>query len=206
MEIVAASYRQSFFHNKDSDHPRVLIATARAGNVIGGGDWAENRLVPDAIRALSNGENLRVRNPQSLRPWQHVLEPLSGYLWLAAKLAQPGGERYASAWNFGPFPESQQSVAQLVEAVVKTWGAGKWCVDTDTQLGHETSTLNLSIDKAITHLGWKPVWNFKTAVERTVIWYKKAVNMDPEQHYQLLADEIERYQSAAERMQLKWTV
>ena len=204
MEIVVASYRKSFFNPKDIDRHGVSLATARAGNVIGGGDWAANRIVPDAIRALSAGEKFEVRHPRSRRPWQHVLEPLSGYLWLAALLGQPGGEQYAAAWNFGPLPEQQQTVGQLAAAIVTAWGEGAWYSGEYPQTPHEASTLELSIDKALAHLSWEPVWDFRTTVERTVRWYKQSSGTDSKKCYQLVVDDISGYQAAAESKHLPW--
>ncbi len=204
MEIVVASYRKSFFNPTDIDRHGVSLATARAGNVIGGGDWAANRIVPDAIRALSAGEKFEVRHPRSRRPWQHVLEPLSGYLWLAALLGQPGGEQYAAAWNFGPLPEQQQTVGQLAEAIVTAWGEGAWYSGEYPQTPHEASTLELSIDKALARLSWEPVWDFRTTVERTVRWYKQSSGTDSKKCYQLVVDDISGYQAAAESKHLPW--
>ena len=166
-ELVIASYRRSFF-----DNAGVRAGSARAGNVIGGGDWAENRLVPDCIRALASGEAVRVRNPDSVRPWQHVLEPLSGYLLLAARMA--GDARYCDAWNFGPEERDSLSVQELVEAVIQAWGSGTWLAEAVEQ-PHEARTLRLCTDKAVERLGWKPRWRLPTAVQRTVEWYKKQV-------------------------------
>jgi CDP-glucose 4,6-dehydratase len=172
-EIATAAYRSSYFQNGP-----VRIASARAGNVIGGGDWAEDRIVPDAMRALDCEEKILVRNPKAVRPWQHVLEPLSGYLTLAALIAaeqtthnhQPTTAELCSAYNFGPGPDSNRTVADLVVEILKH-RSGSW---TDaSQLGdlHEATLLNLSIEKADRLLGWKPKWDFATTIKRTVAWY-----------------------------------
>jgi len=163
-EIVAASWRRSFGRG-----PR--IATARAGNVIGGGDWSIDRIVPDCVRALSQRETITVRNPAAIRPWQHVLEPLSGYLLLAAKLHQ--SPSFAQAWNFGPDNEDMRTVEQLVDTVVAAWGEGaRWSSSERVGAPHEANALTLSSAKAMHELGWYPTWHFEHAVRTTVAWYK----------------------------------
>jgi CDP-glucose 4,6-dehydratase len=173
-EIVTAAYRDSFF----SRDTRVALASARAGNVIGGGDWSEDRLVPDAIRALRAGRPVPVRNPGFTRPWQHVLEPLGGYLLLGAKLeaARADGSRdqvtkLAGAFNFGPPPEANRSVREVVEEVLTHW-PGTW--EQVAQESHlpEAPLLSLAIDKARDVLGWQPRWDFAETVEKTVAWYR----------------------------------
>lgn len=166
-EIVVSAYRRSYFSSPDSP---VRLATARAGNVVGGGDWALDRIVPDCIRSLQRGEAIPVRNRHATRPWQHVLEPLGGYLWLAAKLA--GSAEYATAFNFGPTPEANRHVGALVEEVLKHW-PGRWEDRTDPKAVHEAAHLNLSIDKAWRVLGWRPVWDFSTTVAHTIAWYRE---------------------------------
>jgi CDP-glucose 4,6-dehydratase len=165
-EIVAASWRRSF-----GSEGNLRIATARAGNVIGGGDWSPDRIVPDCVRALSRGETITVRNPAAIRPWQHVLEPLSGYLLLAAKLHQ--SPRFAEAWNFGPDNEDTRTVEELVETVVAAWGVGaRWAAVKQASAPHEASTLTLSSTKAMQELDWRPTWHFDRAVHTTIGWYK----------------------------------
>jgi len=206
MEIAVASYRLAYFPPTRAGEHGVYLATVRAGNVIGGGDWARDRLMPDAVRALSRGETLKVRNPTSVRPWQHVLEPLSGYLWLAAKLAAEGGP-YASAWNFGPLATEVYTVADLADAIVRAWGTGGWQPFETTDAPHEAGRLMLSIDKARVDLGWQPVWNFHTAVERTVGWYRAFCvdTADYRKIYQACAADIKAYEGAASRTGLAWT-
>jgi len=165
-ELVTASYRRSFFGGESP----VRVASARAGNVIGGGDWAANRLVPDSIRALMRREAIRVRNPQFVRPWQHVLEPVSAYLLLAARMAED--RDVCEAWNFGPDENDVCSVEALVSAIVSTWGSGTWIADSAPQ-PHEAPVLRLSTEKAATRLGWQPRWPLTTAVENTVAWYRE---------------------------------
>ncbi|NJK92344.1 MAG: CDP-glucose 4,6-dehydratase [Blastochloris sp.] len=170
-EIAIASWRQSFFKK----HP-VSLASVRAGNVIGGGDWAEDRIVPDCIKSLMRGESIPVRNKISTRPWQHVLEPLSGYLLLASMMSStldspPATSLYSSAFNFGPRLESNRTVAELVNEVLKHW-PGQWVDQSDPNAPHEAGKLNLATDKAFHVLGWKPRWNFETTVAKTVEWYR----------------------------------
>ena len=150
------------------------IATARAGNVIGGGDWSPDRIVPDAMRFLACGESISVRNPLATRPWQHVIEPLAGYLKLAEVLATESNPP-CEAFNFGPVLSSNRSVSQLVNTIIETW-PGKWHCDSDTQSVHEANLLHLQIDKSYHCLGWRPYWDFATTVRRTVSWYRSHYN------------------------------
>jgi CDP-glucose 4,6-dehydratase len=172
-EIAIASWRRSFL----AGHP-VRVASARAGNVIGGGDWAKDRIVPDCIRALRESQAIGVRNKTATRPWQHVLEPLSGYLWLAAVMSRPSLSPYredllASAFNFGPGLEANRTVAELVVEILRHW-PGRWEDQSDPGAVHEAKLLNLATDKAFHLLGWRPVWNFERAVGATVEWYQLA--------------------------------
>jgi len=174
-ELVVAAYRDSFF----AHGIEVALASARAGNVIGGGDWAEDRLVPDCIRALSTGRPVPVRNPAFTRPWQHVLEPLGGYLLLGAKLEQARRRksaeeiaRYAQAFNFGPDPEANRSVRELVGEVLRHW-PGTWEQAHQEKHLKEAPLLSLAIDKARATLGWQPRWDFAQTVAQTVAWYRE---------------------------------
>ena len=169
-ELAIASWRSSFCGPGAHQTPHLAIATARAGNVIGGGDWAEDRIVPDAMGSLAAGESIPVRQPQATRPWQHVLEPLGGYLLLAEQLAAGSGA-YASAFNFGPLLEANRSVRELVEAALDHW-PGSWRDLSDPTAPHEAGRLHLQIDKSHHQLGWRPRWPFATTVERTVAWYR----------------------------------
>jgi CDP-glucose 4,6-dehydratase len=163
-ELVTAAYRRSYF-----EVGGIALASARAGNVIGGGDWAEDRLVPDILRAFEVGNPVIIRNPNSIRPWQHVLEPLSGYLILTQKLwSNPGF--YAQGWNFGPRDEDAKSVEWIVKSLAKQWGKGaSWSVDTGEHL-HEAGYLKLDISKATALLGWSPRWSLDVALEKIVEW------------------------------------
>ena len=169
-ELVAAAYGASYFGADTS----ATVATARAGNVIGGGDWAEDRIIPDCVRALVVGEPILVRSPVAVRPWQHVLESLSGYLWLAALLVRDGGE-YEGPWNFGPDDDDgARPVRWVVERFVDEWGAGSWTTpDAATaEQPHEAHLLSLDSGKARARLGWAPVWEAATAVRQTAGWYR----------------------------------
>ncbi len=174
-ELVVAGYRNSFFQKSS-----VKIASARAGNVIGGGDWALDRIVPDCIRALKSNQAIPVRNKIATRPWQHVLEPLGGYLCLAAQLHQlaSGESPLCSAFNFGPGQESNRTVKELVEELIKHW-PGKWEDKSNPKASHEATFLHLSSDKAHALLRWSPAWNFPMAVEQTAAWYRSGGDARP---------------------------
>ena len=169
-EIAIASWRSSFCGCEEHQTPRLRIATARAGNVIGGGDWAADRIVPDAMRSLSRGEKIPVRNPAATRPWQHVIEPLAGYLCLAEALAADT-DPPCEAFNFGPSLTSNRSVMELVKTILNHW-PGEWLYKCDPNAPHEANLLNLQIDKAHHRLGWKPRWDYATTLSRTVGWYR----------------------------------
>jgi len=168
-ELVTAAYRASFF---DADRP-AGVASVRAGNVIGGGDWAPDRIVPDSVRALAAGEPVVVRNPDAVRPWQHVLEPLAGYLWLAARLVDEG-PGLAGAWNFGPADEdASRPVRWVVERFLDAWGGGAWATPQPGAVQpHEARSLALDSHKARERLDWAPVWDATTAVRLTATWYR----------------------------------
>jgi CDP-glucose 4,6-dehydratase len=186
----------------------VRLASARAGNVIGGGDWALDRIVPDCIRSLQRNDAIPVRNKVSTRPWQHVLEPLSGYLWLAAVLANPGfvaGTNPAiltSAFNFGPSNQSNRTVADLVQEILKSW-PGAWVDRFDPKAIHEATLLNLSIDKALHLLKWRPLWSFEETVAETVGWYR-AVMANEAIAREQTARQIETYEGKARAAHIPW--
>lgn len=167
-EIAVSSWRESFAF---SDGCSIAVATARAGNVLGGGDWSEDRLVPDAIKALHNLESIQLRNPNSTRPWQHVLEPLFGYLTLAERMFFDQ-HRFSTSFNFGPDSNANQTVSTLVHEMLKHWDGTCQQIQ-EKNPPHEAGKLHLNIDQAFFHLGWKPVWDFAKTVEKTVSWYKK---------------------------------
>lgn len=166
VEIIINSWKKSFFNLKSSP----LIASVRAGNVIGGGDWNENRLIPDVIKAIENDQPIPIRNPEAIRPWQYVLEPLSGYLLLGEKLLH-GDTSFAEPWNFGPDMSEIITVREVVEMVLKKIGKGTWIDLSDQHKPHEAHWLHLDITKAICKLGWKPVLKFEEAINMTIDWY-----------------------------------
>jgi CDP-glucose 4,6-dehydratase len=203
-ELAIASWRRSFFEN----HP-VRIASARAGNVIGGGDWARDRILPDCIRALERGESIPVRNNIATRPWQHVLEPLSGYLQLGASMygstsssKDPSASTLCSAFNFGPSLISNRTVSDLVAEVLRHW-PGKWEDRSEADAVHEATLLNLATDKALHCLEWHPVWTFEQAVQRTASWYRRT--HEGEDPVRLTCDDISNYVSAANSAGLAWS-
>ena len=169
-ELVSASYRKSFFNDSG-----IALATARAGNVIGGGDWSKDRIIPDAMKAFANNEKLLIRNPNSIRPWQHVLEPLIGYIVLCQQLInQP--EKFSGAWNFGPNNEDTQPVSVLADIIVESWGDNaEWGHD-NGEHPHEANYLKLDCSKANNILKWKPIWTLDQALVETVKWYKAFYN------------------------------
>lgn len=170
-ELVIDSYRNSFFNTKNYQEHQKAIAVTRAGNVIGGGDWSKDRLIPDIARAIGNNGKIIIRNPTSIRPWQHVLEPVLGYLLLGAKLVTDP-VKYAQAYNFGPYGEDALTVKTMVELSIATWGMGEYEVPQFINQPHEAGLLKLDISKATDQLGWKPQLNAKKAVEYTIDWYK----------------------------------
>lgn len=167
-EIAFQSFHRSFFKVQG----RPLAASGRAGNVIGGGDWALDRIVPDAVRALAEGRSIPVRNPASTRPWQHVLEALSGYLTLGAALLD-GNAKASGSWNFGPPENNVRRVDDLVPALIQAWGAGSWSHMPEAGAVHEAKLLTLCCDKAAAELNWRPRWNFEETTRRVAVWYKK---------------------------------
>jgi CDP-glucose 4,6-dehydratase len=186
-ELATAAYRRSFF----ARGPRV--ATARAGNVIGGGDWAEDRLVPDTMRALARGETVKLRNPAAVRPWQHVLVPLSGYLALAERLAERDG--FAGAWNFGPRDDDAVPVAALVELLLASWDGGRWEAAVEDEPAHEAGLLRLDWTKARERLGWRPLLTLKEAAALTVTWYRAAAApITPARLLELSIEQIRDYE------------
>ncbi len=172
-ELVVHSYRNSFFTKRSSPSCGVRLASVRAGNVIGGGDWSRDRIVTDAIAHLVQGLPIPIRNPRAIRPWQHVLEPLSGYLQLGAKLLTSEDPKWCSAWNFGPTAGDTIPVGNLVDRLCQAWGSGSWKNTGRPDQLHEAQALRLSIDKATAVLGWSPRWSVATTVERTVGWYRQ---------------------------------
>lgn len=189
-EILVDSYRQSFFNYGAGNVPKIGVATVWAGNVIGGGDWAKDRIVPDCIRSIQAGRPIQIRNPHAVRPWQHVLEPLGGYLLLAMKLyAAP--KKYSEAFNFGPGAESIVEVNTIVKKITQYYGEGSWARAENLQAVHEAKLLSLNISKSLNKLGWKPVWNIDEALQKTVYWYKYYQNTNV---HDLCVEQIDEYQ------------
>jgi len=200
-ELVVNSYRNSYFNLADygKEH-NVLLASCRAGNVIGGGDWALDRLMTDIMLSVSQGKKVQIRNPHATRPWQHVLEPLSGYLAIGEKLLE-GNKAFAEGWNFGPENEGSITVQKVVEAVKKHWDDIDYTIDKVEKNLHEANLLKLDCSKANILLEWKSVWNSDTTFEKTVLWYKE--------YYQktkvLTQEDLTAYVNDARNKQLEWT-
>ena len=194
-ELVAAAYRSSFFNPEHYKEHGVAIASARAGNVIGGGDWACDRLIPDFIRAIVSAETILIRSPDAIRPWQHVLEPLSGYLLLAEKLYTQGNQ-FAEAWNFGPSESDAKSVRWVVDQLVIKWGDGAgFKADKALANLHEAHFLKLDCSKARMNLGWTPRWNAAEAIQRICKWHK--AHLDGQDMKAYCLNEINQYQKTA---------
>jgi CDP-glucose 4,6-dehydratase len=198
-ELVAHSYFHSFFR-----HGGTRIVTTRAGNVIGGGDWADDRIVPDCMRAWTRGEPVVVRSPQATRPWQHVLEPLSGYLWLGARLMGAQSGLNGEAFNFGPDANVNQTVLQLIDSMSKRWPGVQWRIPEGmAQRGHEATLLKLSCDKALFHLQWRAALLFPETVEFVVDWYRawheKGADM-----LAFTEAQIDRYSALAAQRDISW--
>jgi CDP-glucose 4,6-dehydratase len=189
-ELVTAAYRRSFFGGAQTSRHPALVATARAGNVIGGGDWAEDRIVPDIVRAARSGMPVKIRNPYAVRPWQHVLEPLHGYLVLAERLLG-GDARFADAWNFGPFEADALPVGKLVEKMRASWPGMPVPERDDASHPHEAHYLRLDWAKARDDLGWVPRWRIDEAVARTAAWYRR--HLEGVDARQLVLEQIEEY-------------
>ncbi len=171
-ELIISSYRNSFFNTQQYTKHYKAIASARAGNVIGGGDWAIDRIIPDIIKSFNNNVPVQVRNPFSVRPWEHVLEPLSGYLLLGSRLIEDP-VKYSESWNFGPLAEDNKTVEELVQIALKTWGKGDYTTPVIKEQLHEATLLKLDINKATTLLNWRPKWSSEEAIYYTMNWYKK---------------------------------
>jgi len=191
-ELVTRAYQRSFFNGDQSRN--VALSSVRAGNVIGGGDWGTDRIIPDCMRAFSKGEAINLRSPSAVRPWQYVLEPLSGYLRLGA-LMYEDAKSYSGPWNFGPNDDSAITVEELVRLVIKYYGGGAYTKDVSSH-PHEVNLLKLDASQARTRLGWQPVYNVHNAIERTVNWYKNFyAGTSREELCQLTVREIQEYTS-----------
>jgi len=225
-ELVFAAYLRSFFsQDKSPDAVKIKSKTAspartkenlikgdrmigaascRAGNAIGGGDWGRDRLLPDCVRALATGENIGIRNPHAIRPWQHVLDLLSGYLWLGACLWEDP-EKYSGGWNFGPPNETHVTVGEVVNSLIKVWGAGQWQDMSVTGAVHEAATLKLCCDKAATYLGWRNVLSLEQAIAMTADWYKMFYGgAAQESVYGFCGEQISAYVKMAKKQKVVW--
>jgi CDP-glucose 4,6-dehydratase len=191
-ELVAGAYRSSFFPPDELDKHGIALATARAGNVIGGGDWTPHGVVADIARSMERGAPVALRHPEAIRPWQHVLEPLSGYLTLATRLSGPDGAHYCDAWNFGPQPQDEATVGALTELMLREWGSGPWLDNGNPDDLPEAGILRLSIEKTATEGHWQPRWHLEEAVARTVAWYRRFAEDSTSARAACLAD-IEAY-------------
>lgn len=199
-ELVTSAYRRSFFNPEDYGRKHnILLASVRSGNVIGGGDWGEDRLIPDIVRIISKNKKLYIRNPKATRPWQHVLEPLSGYLMLGQKLLD-GRKEFADGWNFGPNEEGHINVETVVNCIKEKWNRFEYEIDTKSNL-HEAKLLKLDCSKAHTLLCWNPVWDFAKAINVTVRWYREYYE-NGEINSQR---DLEEYIGSAEMKNIEWT-
>jgi len=195
-EFIASSYQRSFFPlDQYQKSHQTLIASVRAGNVIGGGDWGQDRIIPDIVRAVTQGEPVQIRNPQAIRPWQHVLEPLSGYVLLGQHLLA-GRKEFSGAWNFGPRDDDSINVLTVIKKLQKHWPDIKYCTKVDDNKPHEAHLLKLDCSKAAAKLRWKPVWNISTTLEKTAQWYKAYYESGKVISKQQLAEYIDNAKNA----------
>lgn len=194
-EVLIRSYRHSFFPPDRVSEHGVRLASGRAGNVIGGGDWTPDALIVDVVRAAAAGKAADIRSPGSFRPWQHVLQALSGYLTLAAKLLVADDRALCSAWNFGPLPGNELPVRDVVELFLREWGEGSWNDVSNRESQRESTTLRLNIDKALWQLGWQPCWNVHQAVRETARWYRAYFD-DPRGVWDLAIEQMQAYELA----------
>jgi CDP-glucose 4,6-dehydratase len=203
-EIAIEAYRDAYFPWTDRGENAVAVASVRAGNVVGGGDWAKDRLLPDIIRALKEGKTIDIRSPNATRPWQHVFSPLSGYLWLGVKLLLDGA-KFAEPWNFGPLDLSSESVQNIVKKVIKLWGSGQWKDISGGDEPHEAYWLTLSWEKAATRLEWHPIYALPAVLKKTVEWYKEwhtqGENADM---YDFSLEQIKTYIKDANKLKIRW--
>jgi len=201
-ELVVRSYRESFFPTSKISQHGIKVASARAGNVIGGGDWTEDALIVDVVNSLAKGEPVRIRNPESFRPWNHVLQALSGYLTLSEKLMETDDPVYCSGWNIGPLPGNEIPVHEVVELFLEQWGEGSWIDASNLNAPREARILRLAIDKAIWELKWKPVWDVRETIRQTAKWYRhRQGNQGAMQKFSL--SQIEHYELQMQKAALK---
>ena len=206
-ELIVVSYRNSFFNPKNISNNKTCISTVRAGNVIGGGDWAKDRIVPDCIRALEKKQPIPIRHPNSIRPWQHVLEPISGMLRLAMKMWYNPSD-YGSSWNFGPInSKSKISVKEIVSQILEEWGDGKWedLSQKNRNEKLESGTLMLDSTKAMKLLEWKPVYSLKESIFETITWYRSYENKTTDMN-DLTLIQIQKYIKKAKQLNIPWAI
>ena len=202
VELVTSSYRNSFFNPKDFDRHGISLSTSRIGNVIGGGDWAKNRLIPDSIRSLSTKQDIHIRNPTAVRPWQHVLESISGLFCLSKKMWD-NPSLYAQPWNFGPLINNENiTVSQLTSQIISEWGSGNWN-EVSHDEHHEANLLMLDSSKAIEKLDWHPVYSIKDAIGKTISWYKEYFTNDNNMQ-EFTQNQILEYVEHAKKMNIVW--
>ena len=201
-EIITSAYRNSYFNlNEYGKSHNTILASVRAGNVIGGGDWAQDRIISDCIYALKNEKPILIRNPNSIRPWQHVLEPLSGYLYLGSKMFK-GRKDCSGAWNFGPNNNDIENVETVVKKIIDIWGKGNYKINRKSSL-HESKLLKLDISKIKYYLHWNPIYNLEETLSKTLKWYQSYYkNMDM---FNFTLDQINQYTNLARKSGLKWT-
>jgi len=205
-ELIFAAYLRSFFRGPACRERQIGAASARAGNAIGGGDWGRDRLIPDCICALSEGRTVGIRHPAAVRPWQHVLELLSGYLWLGARLWEHP-ETYSGGWNFGPGASDQLTVAEIVDRLIHAWGSGEWQDLSEQGAVHEAATLRLCCDKASIQLGWQNTLSLDQTIALTAEWYKQYYrNPEGTDMHDLCIRQIRYYQDQAKAGRLSWTM
>ena len=192
-EIVVRTYRHSFFPVERLSQHGVWLASARAGNVIGGGDWTSNALIVDAVRSITQDVPIQIRSPLAVRPWQHVLQCLSGYLTISAKLLQAQDPGICSGWNIGPQPGNELTVRRVVEQFIEYWGTGQWEDQSNPDQLREAGILRLSIDKALTHLDWQPGWDVFTTLRKTAEWFQQ-YTQTPEAMQEISFSHIEQYE------------
>jgi len=199
-ELAIKSFVQSYFKRDGV----IRVGVGRAGNVIGGGDWAADRIVPDCMRAWGKSEVLQLRNPHATRPWQHVLEPLSGYLTLASSLCG-GSQLHGEAFNFGPLAQQNYSVADLISKMAESWNKVRWVDSSEGKSGpHESGLLKLNCDKALHYLNWHAVWDFEETVKETVGWYKNFYQNPSLSTHQFTLQQILSYSASAKKQGMKW--
>jgi len=198
-EILIRSYRHSFFPPERLYEHGIKLASARAGNVVGGGDWTEAALIVDVMQSLIDGTPVKLRNPGSFRPWQHVLQALSGYLTLAARLAESDDPEYCSGWNIGPLPGNELPVKEVVDLFFAEWGRGSWSDTSTAGEPREANILRLSIDKALWRLGWQPAWDIHETLRQTARWYQAYLEESGSMQ-SLCLQQISEYEQAFEKL------